>query len=90
MADTSQIAQVSATGDVTTATSHLRAVTLTAGSDQATATVRRGGSGGTVVLTLKAAANTTASSGPLYDGHCDDGIHVTLAGTGPVATVVHT
>jgi hypothetical protein len=39
----SQIKQVSATGDVTTRSAFLRAVTLTAGSDAATLTVKAGG-----------------------------------------------
>jgi hypothetical protein len=84
----SNVKQVSATGDVTTVTTVLRQVVLTGGSDAATATVKAGGSGGTTVLTVKAAANTTAAV------HCDGatcagGVHVTLAGTGPVATFVY-
>lgn len=87
--NTSQIKQVSATGDVTTDDAHLRNVVLTAGSDAATLTVRAGGSGGTVVLTLKAAANTSVATGQLTDAFCANGVHATLAGTGPVASVVY-
>lgn len=86
---TSTITQASATGDVTTVTSYLRAAVLTAGSDQATLTVRAGGSTGTVVLTVKAAANATAEVAALADAQCGDGIHVTLSGTGPVASLVY-
>lgn len=87
--NTSQIKQVSATGDVTTNDAYLRAVTLTAGSDAATLTVKAGGSGGTTVLTLKAAANTSVAAPGLTDAFCSDGIHATLAGTGPVASFVY-
>lgn len=85
---TSTIKQVSATGDVTTVSTHVRAVSLTGGSDAATLTVKAGGSGGTTVLTLKAAANSTVEAN-LYDALCSGGVHATLAGTGPVATFVY-
>lgn len=84
----SQIKQVSATGDVTTVDSHLRSVSLTAGSDTATLTVRAGGSGGTTVLTVKALAATTATVPDLGGAFCGEGVHATLAGTAPVATFV--
>lgn len=84
----SQIKQLDATGDVTTASTYLRSVSLTAGSDAATATVKVGGSGGTTVLTVKAAANSTVDV-PVHDAYCSGGVHVTLAGTGPVATFVY-
>lgn len=83
--NTSNIKQVSATGDVTTVDTYLRSVVLTAGSDAATATVKAGGSGGTTILTVKAALNTTESV-PLPDVYCADGVHVTVAGTGPVVS----
>lgn len=85
---TSTVKQVSATGDVTTASTHVRSVSLTAGSDAATLTVKAGGSGGTTVLTVKAAASTTVEVS-LYDSLCAGGVHATLAGTGPVATFVY-
>lgn len=77
--------EISATGDVTTKDSSiLWSVVLTAGSDAASLVVKDG-SGGTTRLTLKAAANTSAShtfaKGVLFTS----GIHGTLTGTGPVA-----
>lgn len=84
----SLIKQLNATGDVTTASTYLRSVSLTGGSDAATATVKAGGSGGTTVLTVKAAANTTVEV-PVYDAYCAGGVHVTFAGTGPVASFVY-
>lgn len=87
--NTSKVVQVAATGDVTTRDSYLRAVTLTAAADAASLTVRAGGSGGTVVLTVKAAIGATAVVDDLHDGACESGIHVTLTGTDPVATLVY-
>lgn len=84
----SKIAQFAATGDVVTGSSALRAVVLSAGADAATVVVRAGGAGGTQVLTLKAPANTSVSTGYLADAWCANGIHVTLTGTGPACTVV--
>lgn len=84
----SAIKQVGATGDVTTVDTFLRGASLTAGSDAATLTVKAGGSGGTTVLTVKAAASTTVEV-PLFDASCGGGVHATLAGTGPVATFVY-
>lgn len=86
--NTSNISRVTATGDVTTVDSYLRGVTLTAGSDAATLTVRAGGSGGTVILTLKAAANTSVVVPRLTDVYCDGGIHATFSGTSPEASLV--
>lgn len=88
--DTSTIKQVSATGDVTTVSTYLRTVTLTAGSDAASLTVRAGGSGGTTVLTLKATAGTTTASVIMRDAFAAGGVHATLTGTGPVASFVYT
>lgn len=76
-------------GDITTADAYLGAVVLTAGSDAATVVVKRGGSSGTTVLTLKAAANTSVSTGNLSDAYCADGIYVDLTGTGPTVSVVY-
>ena len=80
-----KLTQVSATGDVTTVSTHVRSVVLTAGSDAATLTVKAGGSSGTTVLTVKAAASSTVEVA-LHDALCAGGVHATLAGTGPVAT----
>ncbi|HEV2778825.1 MAG TPA: hypothetical protein VGX25_05435 [Actinophytocola sp.] len=87
--NTSQIKEVSADGDVTTADAHLRLVSLTAGSDAATLVVKAGGSSGTTVLTLKAAANTSVVAPCLTDAFCANGVHADLTGTGPVATFVY-
>jgi hypothetical protein len=77
-----------ATGNVGPASGGtLRAVSLAAGSAAATATIRQGGSGGSIILTIKAAANeshSTARLDAVYAGQ----LHVTLAGTGAVVTVV--
>lgn len=84
----SAIKEVTATADVTTVDTYLRGASLTGGSDAATLTVRAGGSGGTVVLVVKAAANSTVAV-PLYDAFCGGGVHATLAGTGPSSTFVY-
>lgn len=76
-------------GDITTADSYLRSVVLTAGSDAATVLVKRGGSSGTTVLTLKAAASTSVATGDIGDAYCADGIYVDLTGTGPTVSVVY-
>lgn len=89
MADPSKIVQATATGDIATGTAYLRSVILTAGNDDATVTVRAGGSNGTVVLTLAAAQATSVSTGMIKDALCSGGIHVTLSGTGPSVTVVY-
>lgn len=88
----SQIQEVTATGDVTTRDSYLRAVTLTGGDAATTLTVKAGGSGGTTVLTVKAAASATAAVADLHDAYCGGGIHATVdqgAGSGATATFVY-
>ena len=89
----SNIARVTATGDVTTADSYLRAVTLTSGAAAAAVlTVRAGGSGGTVIVTLKCGSATLAESVPFDLGagvFCADGIHATLSGSGAEASFVY-
>lgn len=88
----SNILRVTATGDVTTVDSYLRVVALTnAGAAAGTLTVRAGGSGGTVILTLKvgsATVNETVSVN-LPDAFCDGGIHATLSGASAEATFVY-
>lgn len=87
--NTANIKNVTATGDVTTATAALFSVTLTGGSDAATLTVKAGGSGGTTILVVKAAASTTVAV-PLNAGvPCSGGIHATLTGTAPSAAFVY-
>jgi hypothetical protein len=57
--------------------------------DAATVTVKAGGSSGTTILVVKAAANATATA-PLNVGvPCSGGIHATLAGTSPNAAFVY-
>lgn len=88
----SRITHVTATGDVTTSTSYLRNVILTAGSDVASVEVRAGGQSGTLVLALKADPTVgplSVSSGRLHDAQCIGGIHVTLTGTDAAVTIVH-
>lgn len=87
--NSSNIVQATGTGDITTASGYLRSVVLTAAAATSTVVVRAGGSGGTIVLTLSAVANTSAPSGDLHDAQCVGGIHVTLTGSGALATVVH-
>jgi hypothetical protein len=72
-----------------TSNAFLRSVSITASSDAATATVRAGGSSGTVILALAAATGTTASV-DMSDTYCAGGIHVTVSGTSPSATTVFT
>lgn len=62
-------------------------LSLTGGSDAATAAIRLDGSGGTVVLTLKAAANVTVPWFPPVGFRFSD-LHVTLSGTGPELTAL--
>lgn len=79
---------VTATGDVVAQGNPriVGGVLLTAGSDAATLTLKTGGSSGATLLVIKAAANTSRS---VFLGGMQfhDGIHATLAGTDPVATV---
>jgi copper(I)-binding protein len=86
---TSQIKQLAATADVTTADAYLKAVSLTGGSDAATLTVKAGGSSGTTILVVKVAASTTVAVPDLHDAYCADGIHATFTGTAPSATFVY-
>lgn len=89
---TSRIEEVTATGDVTTRDSYLRGVVLSGGTAATTLTVKAGGSGGTTVLTVKAAVDTTVAVDDLHDAYCADGIHATVdqgAGSGAAATFVY-
>lgn len=78
---------VAATASLDAGTGLLCGVTLTGGSDAASAVLKVGGSGGTVILTLKAPANTTVMfTPPCGIGYRD--LHVTLTGTGPAFTAI--
>lgn len=82
------LTQVDATGDVTTSVpAVLHSVLLTAGSDAATLVVRDG-DGGSTLLTLKAAANTSVQWRARRGVHVGTGIHIhaTFTGTAPVAS----
>jgi hypothetical protein len=83
------IKQLSATGDVTAADAHLKAVVLLGGSAASTIAIKAGGSSGTTVLTMKAAIDTVVPSGDLHDAYCAGGIHVTVTGAGALATFVY-
>lgn len=56
---------------------------LAAGGDAATAVVRKGGSGGTIICKLAAAAGDHAERN-FTDGVIYSDLHVTLTGTSPV------
>lgn len=85
----STITRLTATGDVTTHDAYLRAVVVTAAGAAASATVRSGGGTGPVILTVKAGIEATAAADGLDDAFCGGGIHVTLAGVGAEASVIH-
>ena len=89
--DPSNIVRRTATGDITTATSYLRGVTLTCAAAAASVVVRAGGASGTIVLTLATPATspTTVVSGDLSGAFCSGGIHVTLTGAGAEVSVVY-
>lgn len=84
---TANLKRVTATGDITTADAYLHAVTITGGVDAGAATVRAGGSSGTIILVVNAAIATTVSTGYLGDVQCAAGIHVTTTGTAPSVSV---
>lgn len=77
------------TGDVTTADSYLRAVTLTPAAAASSVTIRAGGSSGTVILTLNAVASGASIPVTGLNVYCADGIHVTLAGASAECSVVY-
>lgn len=85
----SRATHVAATADITTGDAYLKSVVLTGGSDAATAVVKAGGSGGTTILTVKAAINTTVAVPLDGDVYCADGIHVTITGTLAAFTAVY-
>lgn len=86
--NTSQVQQLSATGDVTTRDTFLRGVVLTAAAATSTVVVKAGGSSGTTILTLSAVANTTAPV-QLDNVQCSEGVHATLTGASAVASFIY-
>lgn len=85
----SNMKRATATGDITTTDAILRAVTLTPAAAASTVTVRAGGSGGTVILTLAAAASGVSAVLSGISVPCADGIHVTLTGASAETSVVY-
>lgn len=87
MGGTTRLERATATGNLGPASGGLLwGVTLSAGADAATVVVREGGSGGTVLLTVKAAINTTVNVrtyGSRYTGQ----LHLTFTGTSPEASI---
>lgn len=85
----SNILRATATGDITTTDAFLKAVTLTPATAASTVTVRAGGSGGTVILTLSAVASGASVPVVGLNVYCADGIHVTLTGASAECSVVY-
>jgi hypothetical protein len=84
----SRLVNITATGDITAAgvNGEVYSITLAAGSDTATAVVRDGGSGGTIIAKLSAVANTQATYTLVKGHHYTNGLHATLTGTSPSFT----
>lgn len=80
--------EFSATAAIHVGTAVLGGWQLTAGSDAATAVIREGGAGGTIIATQKAAAGTTAPGFFPPGGMVIKDPHVTLTGTAPSFTVL--
>jgi hypothetical protein len=82
-------ARLTATGTaLATQKGFLYAVVLNGGSDAATAVVRDGGAGGTIIASLKAQAGTTASFTPTgFALPFATDVHVTITGTVPEVLV---
>lgn len=87
--DSYKVTQLAATADVVTSSAHLKQVSLTGGSDAATLTVKAGGSSGTTILVIKAAAGVTAPPVDMFDFLCAGGIHATFTGTAPSGTFIY-
>ena len=81
---TGTLRQISATGDITTAEATIGSLGLS-GTADCSAVIRVGGSGGTVVATLRALANSSAFR--QYNGALMPALHVTLTGAGAVLDV---
>lgn len=75
-------AVATATGQVDAGEGYLLSVGLCAGSDAATAIVRTGGAGGTIVAKLGCAANTSTDR-TFVCGKPYADLHVTVTGTSP-------
>jgi len=64
-------------------------ITLCAGSDAATVTVKEGGSGGTVIWEGRVATANDSIPFPFPQGMAVTAAYITLTGTSPNATVVY-
>lgn len=85
----SQIKAVAATGQVTSGrNAYLRNVVLTAGADAASVELREDTGGGAALLTVKAAAGATVAV-QVSDAVFAGGIHATVTGTAPLATIIY-
>lgn len=73
----------SATATLDSGQGWLLSASIAAGADTATAVVRTGGSGGTIICKLAATANTTAER-QFVSGVPYSDLHVTITGTAPV------
>ncbi|MFP3908102.1 MAG: hypothetical protein ACLFWR_13820 [Acidimicrobiales bacterium] len=89
MANVANLTEIDATGDVTTDSTYLYAVTLTSASEATTLEIRAGGSEGTVLLRLEAPGNETVAVPLGAAVLCADGIHATITGSGGHASLVH-
>jgi hypothetical protein len=78
--------ELTATGDIHSGPAVIHGVTLTPAAAVATAVIREGGAGGTVVLSLQAAANGGSVVVPLCLSIQNP--HLTLAGAGALFTAV--
>ncbi len=78
--------RLTATGDVPASPKGIcTAIRLVGGSTAATAVIREGGSGGTIITTLKAGIDGVDNHS--HDFYYEGGLHLTLTGTGVEATV---
>jgi hypothetical protein len=85
----SQIKQVAATGQVVSGRNqYVRDVVLTAAAAAATLELRDSDGSGAVLLTVKAAVESTVSV-QLTDAVFGGGIHATLTGAAALATLVY-
>ena len=77
--------ELSTSGAVKATPGHVYSVTLTAAAAAATLQIRNGGSGGTIVKTIKAPIGETCSC-ELHGALFAQGIYGTLSGTGALAS----
>lgn len=91
MGSPATLAQRTSNGEIATASTpyQVYAVVLTGGSDAATVTLKTGGSGGTTLLTLAAAAGVSVPMQFPNGVTFHRGIYATLTGTGPSVSVAY-